>query len=550
NLSEADTHILLHKAPDVYGARTDVLLLAALFRAICRWTGQPQALIGLEGHGREELDENPGKDQGENLFGDIDLSKTMGWFTSFFPVLLKMDGAQGLPETVAAVREQVDAIPNRGMGYGVLRYMASDPDIRETLTALPSPQVIFNYFGQVDETFVAGDVAFEKLGFSESPRRTRQNMIDIGGGVINGRLQLAVSYCSKIHKEDTIRRVTDDVSTALHKLIHGTQGRKQAFIHKALPQFPELVYLNKGTTGVPVFWIHGGLGGVGAYVKLARRIQKPFYGIQARGWMTDRAPLEGVRRKAAYYLRIIRAVQPEGPYHLGGYSYGGKVAYEMTRQLQAMGESVASIVMLDSLVPPESDPEGTPGTFNRKEAMLQAVNAVLIESTFSGRRRPDEIMIHRSELDTELADDQFMTAISEHPKTLAVFKTGEKAAVQIRGIAAAIEKSREEHFTVRPLPEPDAVTCRFFRDKSGDMFGNLAPYFSFENRDQASKAQISKERAGNCDLWKANISDFRLTDVDSPNHMAMLTDPTSFEEIARGCEALYAENKIHETILN
>jgi acyl carrier protein len=96
------------------------------------------------------------------------------------------------------------------------------------------------------------------------------------------------------------------------------------------PQFPELINLNGRFKGPPVFWFHGGLGGAEIYRDFAQRIERPFYGIQARGWMTERNPLYGLQAMAAYYVHIIQTVQPDGPYDFGGYSLGGVLAYEVT----------------------------------------------------------------------------------------------------------------------------------------------------------------------------------------------------------------------------
>ncbi|MFC9269133.1 thioesterase domain-containing protein [Streptomyces zhihengii] len=111
---------------------------------------------------------------------------------------------------------------------------------------------------------------------------------------------------------------------------------------------PELVRLNGATEGRPVFWIHGALAGVESYRAVAERIGRPFYGIQARGLLTEDAPIEGVAAMAYHYTAVIRSVQPEGPYDVGGFCLGGIVAYEVTRRLQAQGQDVASLTMVDS----------------------------------------------------------------------------------------------------------------------------------------------------------------------------------------------------------
>ncbi len=114
----------------------------------------------------------------------------------------------------------------------------------------------------------------------------------------------------------------------------------------AFPDFPELIHLNQETKGRPVFWIHGGLGGVESYLPVAEAPPRPFYGIETRGWMTERTPLTGITAMAAFYRRIIQTVQFRSPYDLGGFSMGGMLAYEITRQLQELGEAVQTFVSI------------------------------------------------------------------------------------------------------------------------------------------------------------------------------------------------------------
>uniref|UniRef100_UPI0039B6DAA9 condensation domain-containing protein n=1 Tax=Vibrio vulnificus TaxID=672 RepID=UPI0039B6DAA9 len=76
----------------------------ALARVICRWTGQADTLIQLEGHGREEL------------FSDVDLTRTVGWFTSLFPV--RLTPADSVGAAIKQIKEQLRAIPNKGIGFG------------------------------------------------------------------------------------------------------------------------------------------------------------------------------------------------------------------------------------------------------------------------------------------------------------------------------------------------------------------------------------------------------------------------------------------------
>jgi amino acid adenylation domain-containing protein len=100
----------------------------------------------------------------------------------------------------------------------------------------------------------------------------------------------------------------------------------------------------------PFFMVHGVGGNVVGFVELGRRMKPdyPFYGLQSQGLDGKRPLFTGIEAMAAHYLAEIRTVQPNGPYHLGGFSLGGVVAYEMARQLRSLGEEVALLVLFDT----------------------------------------------------------------------------------------------------------------------------------------------------------------------------------------------------------
>src|SRR6185295_15826710 len=114
-----------------YHTRIDDVLLTALARAFQRWTGEDALLVELEKHGREDL------------FEDVDLSRTVGWFTNAFPVLLRVE----------APKEQLRRIPRGGIGYGLLRYLCRDEEVARQMRVLPGAAVSFNYLGQLDQMF-------------------------------------------------------------------------------------------------------------------------------------------------------------------------------------------------------------------------------------------------------------------------------------------------------------------------------------------------------------------------------------------------------------
>ncbi|MES1244341.1 MAG: amino acid adenylation domain-containing protein [Acidobacteriota bacterium] len=131
-LSAEATRALLQEAPEAYRTQVNDLLLAALARAL----GEGTLLVDLEGHGREEI------------FPGVDLSRTVGWFTTTFPVALPLPPGAGPRESILAVKETLRAVPRRGLGYGLLRHV--NPETSGLLAALPEPRISFNYLGQLD----------------------------------------------------------------------------------------------------------------------------------------------------------------------------------------------------------------------------------------------------------------------------------------------------------------------------------------------------------------------------------------------------------------
>src|SRR5262249_5672460 len=122
-----------------------------------------------------------------------------------------------------------------------------------------------------------------------------------------------------------------------------------------------LVALQPAGAARPFFCVHPAGGIAYCFLELAQRLggDRPFYAFQAAGLEGDAEPFDSLERMAAHYIDAMRAVQPAGPYHLGGWSLGGLVAYEMARQLTAPGQPVATLAVLDAHAP-SPPPEPAP----------------------------------------------------------------------------------------------------------------------------------------------------------------------------------------------
>jgi polyketide synthase PksN len=312
-----------------------------------------------------------------------------------------------------------------------------------------------------------------------------------------------------------------------------------AAMPRSWPQFPELILLNKGLQGPPVFWFHGGLGGVEMYQELAFQSKRPFYGIQARGWMTEREPLQGIAAMAAYYSHMIQTVQPDGPYDLGGYSLGGVLAYEVTRQLQELGKTVKTLVMLDS-------PYGEAfqqGEISRPTAVLQAINLALASKNF---QRPDafaDTLIHRDELDVTIDEERLLQQLIQLGYARGLTKTEKQIRAMIDANIKMQHAYQFDRFRVMPLPDASGVTCYYFRNKRGLIFGELEPYFSIgEDTAPLNQAAYWAE-------WERQFPQLHMIDIDPSNHMVLLSEPRSYETIFEFCSRLYSEEGMSDSEL-
>jgi amino acid adenylation domain-containing protein/non-ribosomal peptide synthase protein (TIGR01720 family) len=206
-LDREQTRQLLQQAPAIYRTQVNDLLLTALARALSRWTGEASALIQLEGHGREEL------------FDDIDLTRTVGWFSSLFPVRLTPTAELGA--SIKAIKQQLREIPGKGLGYGLLRYMG-DTATQSALAALPQARVTFNYLGQFDQSF-AEDALFspakESSGAAQSADAPLPNWLSVDGQVYGGELKLDWTFSRECFELREIEALAIDFRAELLMLI-------------------------------------------------------------------------------------------------------------------------------------------------------------------------------------------------------------------------------------------------------------------------------------------------------------------------------------------
>jgi non-ribosomal peptide synthase protein (TIGR01720 family) len=215
------TRQLLQEVPEVYHTEINDLLLCALAQTFNEWSGSISFSLGLEGHGRED-----------SIIGGMDLSRTVGWFTNIYPVLLRGDKRQKPGDWIRSVKEQLREIPDKGMGYGVLRYLHHDP----RLTGRDPWDILFNYLGQLDNVVRESkwlDGAPESPGPAVSPRHVVGYKLSINSLVKEEELGVEWIYSKKHYEAETIRQLAGAYIQNLKELITHCveQSKKGVVVH-------------------------------------------------------------------------------------------------------------------------------------------------------------------------------------------------------------------------------------------------------------------------------------------------------------------------------
>jgi non-ribosomal peptide synthase protein (TIGR01720 family) len=209
-LEEEETLVLLREVPAVFRTQINDALLTALLLTLQEWTAKKRVLLDLEGHGREDL------------FPELDVTRTVGWFTSIYPVWLELESNVSAPEALKAVKELMRAIPNRGIGHGVLCYLNPDPQVKESLRSLPQAEISFNYLGQIGDKKHHGSEsmsAHESSGPWYGLRGERNYKLEINCAIEQNRLSVVWTYSENLHQRPTIEMLAKRYLDALRSIV-------------------------------------------------------------------------------------------------------------------------------------------------------------------------------------------------------------------------------------------------------------------------------------------------------------------------------------------
>ncbi len=206
HLDHEHTHALLSQAHRAYQTQTNDLLLSALVMTLSSWTYGTVA-VQLEGHGREEIADG------------VDLTRTIGWFTSMYPVVFKI-GTHNPADVIPYVKEKLRQVPNKGVGYSILKYL-TDPRHKQDLHFNLKPEINFNYQGEFVQDVEKEGVEIVNMPIGEGvhPLTKWPYKLDFSVFVQNGELVTLIRYHEPLYYRETIERLKNHYIHQLKRII-------------------------------------------------------------------------------------------------------------------------------------------------------------------------------------------------------------------------------------------------------------------------------------------------------------------------------------------
>ena len=225
-LSSEDTQSLLKTVPAVYNTQINDALLTALAQTLLQWVGITcgSVRVDMEAHGREQIAD------------DVDVSRTVGWFTTTYPISLRVSHADDCIDTIKSIKEQLRQVPDRGIGYGMSRYLGSDKTRQRLAQVIPS-ELLFNYLGQQDQTDADLQVMQDMdVGTLRDPRNRRSYLLEVNTWVTDGQLQINWRYDTRIHRSETLKTLANQYLGALKSLITQCSDDSGGFTPSDFPE--------------------------------------------------------------------------------------------------------------------------------------------------------------------------------------------------------------------------------------------------------------------------------------------------------------------------
>lgn len=319
--SRNKSSVLLSNFSQWFDTSINAIFISAIFKAWKKVIGENELSLRVEGHGREYFDE------------DLLIDRTVGWFTSCYPVFLKSD-AENINEIIDYVGDNLSNIPQKGFGFPILKGI----NTREI------PLFTFNYLGEMSK-FNAGEMFVptyrEDLANFTASENNYGSDINLNGYSQEHQIHFQIDYNSEKFSEQTILEFKNEFINNLEEIINANKDiiyKDDVFFFSNHPDKKNLVFIHPASYGSEFFHY------------MAERIKDDysFSVIEHYNLNHQESQLTSIEELAEKYIDILKSIQPEGPYYLGGVCFGGAVAHEMAIQLEKNGEIVEKLIIMDA----------------------------------------------------------------------------------------------------------------------------------------------------------------------------------------------------------
>ncbi|WP_161519927.1 condensation domain-containing protein [Bacillus cereus] len=212
SLNQEETKDLLQLISELSETNMNHVLFTVLLKTMYEWTGSKSLIVESGGHGRELISD------------EIDLSRTVGWFNTNFPVYLELQMDNDIQSILVTVKEQLSSIPNNGIGYGLLRYLNKNEGTRVKLADMPIPAIGFDYqghkgnfeFNKIEKMFMPAKESVENY---RNPKNSRIQEFDISSWISNQQYTIRWAYSNKRYKKSTIEYLVNSYINNLKEVI-------------------------------------------------------------------------------------------------------------------------------------------------------------------------------------------------------------------------------------------------------------------------------------------------------------------------------------------
>ena len=312
--------ILLTNATKQYDCSINGLFLSVIVKSWRKITGENELSIRVEDHGREEFDEN------------IVIERTVGWFRTCYPVILKSNSEDN-SEIINDVEKILNDIPEKGFGYPVIMGIKTKE----------IPLLTFNYLGEMN-AMKTGEMFITKyrpdLSSPVALENNHQCDISINGFSLNREMTFELSYNHDRFNQETMDKFAKEILKTLDEIVLSCDDDYSEDIHifSNHPDKKNLFFIHSANFGSEFFY----------YFAQELKDDYSFSVIEPYNLNHKETPLISIEEFADKYIKIIKSIQPEGPYYIGGFCFGGSIAHEMARKLKKQGENVEKLIILDA----------------------------------------------------------------------------------------------------------------------------------------------------------------------------------------------------------